>query len=113
MPGMCRRRLKEPSRAKRRLKKKEPNRQLYAPRTTVLAVTLRPDGSLADVFVIRNCGIDSLDQEAVAAFERAAPFVNPPEGLVENGYIRFQFGFTLTLSENGFMPPVMSGQRLQ
>lgn len=94
-----------------RLKQKEPTRQLYAPRTTVLAVALRPDGTLADVYVAKPCGIDSLDQEAVAAFERAAPFPNPPEALVENGYIRFQFGFTLTM-ENGFMP-VMNPGRLR
>lgn len=92
-----------------RLKQKEPNRQLFAPRNTVLAVTLRPDGTLADVYVLKPCGIDSLDQEAVAAFERAAPFVNPPEALVENGYIRFQFGFTLTY-ENGFMPAMAPGR---
>jgi TonB family protein len=93
-----------------RLKAKEPRRQLYAPRTTVLGVTLRPDGTLADVFVMKPCGIDQLDLEAVAAFERAAPFLNPPPGLVENGYIRFQFGFTLT-QENGFMP-LLSPQRM-
>ncbi|MBK7857446.1 MAG: TonB family protein [Archangiaceae bacterium] len=93
-----------------RLQQKQPNRQLYATRTTVLAIALRPDGTLADVFVQQPCGIDYLDQEAIAAFERAAPFMNPPPQLVENGFIRFRFGFTLAPTENGFMP-VMSGRR--
>lgn len=87
-----------------RLKAREPERQLLSDRFTVLAVALRPDGTIADIFVAKPCGIDSLDQEAVAAFERAAPFANPPAALIENGFIRFQFGFTLTHSERGFMP---------
>lgn len=64
-------------------------------RATLLNVALRPDGSLADVFVAKGCGIDALDVEAVAAFERAAPFPNPPKGLVQNGVIAFQFTFVL------------------
>jgi TonB family protein len=64
-------------------------------RTTQVVVTLRPDGSLADVFVSKGCGMDALDREAMAAFEKAAPFPNPPRELVENGFIRFQFGFSI------------------
>jgi TonB family protein len=93
-----------------RLKQKEPQRQVYADRTTVLAIALRPDGSIADAFVARPCGIEQLDQEAMAAFERAAPFVNPPAALVENGFIRFMFGFTLTHDSGGGFMPVMSGR---
>ncbi len=93
-----------------RLKDKEPRRQLYAPRTTVLGVALLPDGRIADIFVMKPCGIDALDSEAVAAFERAAPFPNVPEGLIDRGYVRFQFGFTLTPGSD-FMP-VMSPQRM-
>ena len=86
-----------------KLKQKDPTGKYYADRTTVLGVALRPDGTLADVYVVKPCGLDWLDVEAVAAFERAAPFSNPPPALVENGYIRFTFGFTLS-HENGFMP---------
>jgi TonB family protein len=68
----------------------------FADRVTALHVALRPDGSLADVYVAKSCGIDELDQEAVKAFEQAQPFSNPPTALVENGAIRFVFGFTLT-----------------
>jgi len=65
-------------------------------RTTVMVVTLRADGSLADCFVQQSSGLEELDIEAMKAFERAAPFSNPPQALVENGVIRFQFGFQVT-----------------
>ena len=73
----------------------------WADRVTVLNVTLRPDGSVADVYVARGSGVDELDQEAVKAFEQAQPFTNPPAALVEQGFIRFTFGFTLTAVESG------------
>jgi hypothetical protein len=38
----------------------------------------------------------------VAAFERAAPFPNPPKALVRNGVIAFQFNFTLENVNAGF-----------
>jgi TonB family protein len=65
-------------------------------RVTVLVVTLRPDGSLADIQVAQSCGMDALDVEAMNAFTKAQPFANPPAALVQNGYIRFQFGFHIT-----------------
>lgn len=77
-------------------------------RVTTLHVALRPDGSLSDVYVAKSCGIDELDQEAVRAFEQAQPFSNPPAALVENGAIRFAFGFTLTHEAlGGGMPRMM------
>lgn len=73
----------------------------YADRLTVLHITLRPDGSLAEAVVAKSCGLDWLDLESVQAFERAAPFPNPPAALVEQGYIRFQFAFTITNQDLG------------
>ena len=64
-------------------------------RITVLGVSLRPDGTIADIFVSESSGVDLLDQESIAAFERAAPFSHPPEALVENGLIRFAFSFNV------------------
>ncbi len=68
----------------------------YVDRVTVLHVTLRPDGTLAEAVVVKTCGLDWLDLEAVHAFERAQPFPNPPRALIEDGAIRFQFGFNVT-----------------
>jgi TonB family protein len=74
-------------------------------RTTVLNITLRPDGSLADAFVAKTSGLDWLDLEAVHAFEKAQPFPNPPAALVQQGAIRFQFSFNVTNDMMGrFMP---------
>jgi TonB family protein len=65
-------------------------------RLTVMSVTLRPDGSLADLYVAQSSGVDVLDAEAMSAFEKAAPFSNPPPALVEQGFIRFAFSFHVT-----------------
>lgn len=64
-------------------------------RTTVLGVTLRPDGTIGDLFVTESSGIEALDIEAMQAFERAAPFPNPPAALVHDGFIRFAFSFNV------------------
>lgn len=70
-------------------------------RLTVLQVTLDADGQLRKVVTVKRSGADFLDREARRAFEAAAPFVNPPAGLVEDdGMIRFQFGFLLEFSTN-------------
>ncbi len=80
-----------------RVRAKDPSGRhtTYGDRVTLLQVALRPDGSIADIYVAKSCGLDWLDQEAVSAFERAQPFANPPPALVENGFIRFSFGFSL------------------
>jgi TonB family protein len=78
------------------------NRQLgFDDRVTVVQVALRPDGSLAEVFVAKPSGLDDLDQEAMRSFEKAQPFANPPQALVEHGLIRFSFGFTVTSGDLG------------
>jgi TonB family protein len=76
---------------------RQKNRGLGAAnRITVMHVALRPDGSMADLFVAQSSGVDELDAEAMAAFEKAAPFANPPAGLVQDGFIRFSFSFHVT-----------------
>ncbi|MCU0700514.1 MAG: TonB family protein [Myxococcaceae bacterium] len=65
-------------------------------RLTVMHVTLRPDGTLADLYVAQSSGVDVLDAEAMSAFEKAAPFANPPPALVERGFIQFFFSFHVT-----------------
>ena len=73
-------------------------------RVTMLQVSLRPDGSLAEAFVAKSSGIDELDQEAVKSFEKAQPFANPPAALVEHGRIQFPFSFLVTNGEIGGVP---------
>jgi len=68
-------------------------------RLTVIDVALVVDGSLAEVKVAQSCGLSFLDDEAVSAFQKAAPFPNPPKGLLESdGNIRFQFSFYFEVS---------------
>ena len=77
-----------------RLKAK--NKQVYTDRVTVMAVALRPDGSIADLFVLKTSGVDELDQAAMNAFERAQPFANPPQELIVKGVIAFNFSFLVS-----------------
>jgi TonB family protein len=63
-------------------------------RYTILLVTLDPAGRLQSLVTSRPSGLDFLDEEARRAFRIAAPFLNPPAGLVgKDGVIRFEFGF--------------------
>jgi TonB family protein len=82
---------------------RDPDGKIYGikDRLTVLKVSLHPDGRLANVIVEQPCGVDFLDDEAVSAFRKAAPFPNPPKGLVDQAsqLITFRFGFTLEIQD--------------
>ncbi len=68
-------------------------------RVTVLRVHLHPDGKLAAWTIMQSCGVDFLDDEAIDAFRKAAPFPNPPKELVESdNQIHFNFAFIFELS---------------
>lgn len=68
-------------------------------RVTVLRVHLRPDGRLADITMLEASGVAFLDEEAMDAMRRSAPFLNPPPQLVSaDGLIHFNFGFVLDMS---------------
>lgn len=65
-------------------------------RTSVLAIELELDGSLHAVKLARSSDILELDEEAVRALEAAAPFLNPPKALAEDGLIHFRVAFVVT-----------------
>ena len=77
--------------------RRDPNGNIYGTRDrlTVLRVSLNPNGSVAKIYIAKQCGVDFLDDEAVRAFQEAQPFPNPPGGLVDPGsnLITFSFGF--------------------
>jgi TonB family protein len=84
-------------------RRRDPSGNVYGlrDRVTVLRVSLKPDGSLANVIVEQPCGVDFLDDEAIAAFRAAQPFPNPPRQLVEeNGLIQFRFAFIFEISSS-------------
>ncbi len=65
----------------------------FKTRVTGVRVSLTTTGQLAKVVVVQSSGVSALDDEAVKAFNGAAPFVNPPKELAKDGLITFEFGF--------------------
>ena len=67
-------------------------------RVTEVRVSLSPRGELAKILVVAPSGSNELDEEAVRAFRVAAPFPNPPDGLVQkDNLITFAFSFYFEL----------------
>lgn len=63
---------------------------------TRLVITLDEKGILTKVQVLGASGVKDLDDAAVEAFRAAAPFPNPPHGIVEkDGNIRITWDFVL------------------
>lgn len=78
----------------------DPTGTVYGTKTRVteVRVSLSPRGDLAKILVISPSGSVELDEEAVRAFRVAAPFPNPPEGLVQkDNLITFGFSFFFQL----------------
>lgn len=76
-------------------------------RRTVVEVTLSATGQLEDIIITKDSGVAFLDDAAITAFEEAAPFPNPPDGLKDSdGKIRFRFAFFLEIDSRGlrFLP---------
>ena len=86
------------------LQRRDPYGNVYGQkdRLTVLKVTLDGQGNLKDTVVRKTSGIEFLDSEAIAAFQRAAPFPNPPPGLMRDGQVSFDFGFYVEFSSSSF-----------
>lgn len=66
----------------------------FKTRVTEVRVSLSGKGHLNKIVVTAPSGVAELDEEAVRAFHAAAPFPNPPDGLVQkDGQITFAFSF--------------------
>ncbi|TMQ08029.1 MAG: TonB C-terminal domain-containing protein [Deltaproteobacteria bacterium] len=78
----------------------DPTGTVYGSKTRVteVRVSLSPKGDLVKVLVTTPSGSVELDEEARRAFQAAAPFPNPPEGLIQkDNLITFAFGFYFQL----------------
>lgn len=66
-------------------------------RTTAFEILLDASGNLENVRIVEGSGLDFLDQEILRAVRKAAPFPNPPAGLLDGrGKIRLGvFQYTL------------------
>jgi TonB family protein len=63
---------------------------------TRLVITLDRTGKLVRVQVMGESGLKDLDDAAVEAFQLAAPFPNPPKGIVDpDGTIKIRWDFIL------------------
>jgi TonB family protein len=66
----------------------------FKTRVTEVRVSLSAKGDLSKIVVTNPSGVTELDEEAVRSFHAAAPFPNPPDGLVnKDGTITFAFSF--------------------
>jgi TonB family protein len=84
-------------------RRRDPTGNIYGvrDRSTMLRVQLNKQGVLVDVHVEQTSNVDFLDAVAVEAFKRAQPFPNPPPGIAdEDGSIRFNFQFIITMNPN-------------
>ena len=63
---------------------------------TKLNIILSKQGELSKVQIVRNSGIEDVDEAAVKAFEKAAPFPNPPSGMIEkDGKVYLTWSFVV------------------
>lgn len=81
-------------------RRRDPTGTIYGvrDRSTVLQIRLDRSGGLAAVQVESSSQVGFLDDVAVRAFQMAEPFPNPPPGIMdEDGHIRFNFQFVVTM----------------
>lgn len=65
-------------------------------RVTKLMIILNDKGTLVRVLVLGDSGVRDLDDAAVEAFRAAAPFPNPPKGIIEgDGTVKIRWDFVL------------------
>lgn len=65
-------------------------------RITKLLIVLNDAGTLVKVQVLSDSGISDLDDAAIEAFRAAAPFPNPPQGIIEkDGTVQIRWDFIL------------------
>lgn len=63
---------------------------------TKLLIVLNDQGHLVRVQVLSESGVSDLDEAATDAFRSAAPFPNPPKGIVESdGTVKIRWDFVL------------------
>lgn len=70
--------------------------------TTVLRISINPDGSLASLDLLESCGTVLHDYEALEAIKKSFPLRAPPESLLdENGKLSIRFSFHYFLGPPG------------
>jgi len=82
---------------------RDPDGSVFGTKTrkTKLIIKLNSDGSLHGIELEGESGVDYLDEEAIRAVRTAAPFANPPPGLVDRKTGRIEFGFAFIFEIHG------------
>lgn len=62
---------------------------------TSLQITLSDRGEILEISIRATSGIRELDDAAIDSFKAAAPFSNPPRGLIVKGKVVIQWGFVV------------------
>jgi protein TonB len=75
-------------------------------RITKLVIVLDQAGKLIKVQVLSESGLKDLDDAAIEAFQAAAPFPNPPKGIIESdGTIKIRWDFVIEAQNDLFKLP--------
>lgn len=86
-----------------RLKARDPDGRINGSktRTTRVMIILNADGSLDKIKLEKSCNVDYLDDEAMRAIRSAAPFPNPPQGMLDprDGKLHVPFGFIVEMGK--------------
>jgi len=64
-------------------------------RITGVSVVMDERGNIIDVSVQSASGVSELDEAAIESFNRAGPFPNPPQGMIQNGRVQIEWGFVV------------------
>lgn len=68
---------------------------LTLPLQVVLAVSVSPQGSLSELFILKKSGMPAYDEEALRTIRASSPFSSPPAKLLKDGAVRMAWGFIL------------------
>lgn len=67
-------------------------------RSTIVEIGLSDRGDLIRIAIVQPSGVTELDVEAIRSVQASTPFGPPPPDLIENGAIKFQFGFVFEIA---------------
>lgn len=71
----------------------------YISKITKTRIILDDQGNLKRVVILSPSGEQELDSSALAAFQDASPFLNPPRALIKNGEVSIEWYFILEINE--------------
>lgn len=64
--------------------------------TTQLLILLDKKGAIRKISRVGSSGMKDVDNAAIEAFQKAAPFPNPPKGIIDpDGFVRIRWDFIL------------------